>query len=98
MDVLTEAVKQVPALAVLVFVVIYFLRYIERLSAQNADRDKEIAETYAKACADMAEKVEASTKVNARLTQVVLFHDATVKGENPEAFGSPQDLIKKILE
>ncbi|RMH20577.1 MAG: hypothetical protein D6698_03975 [Gammaproteobacteria bacterium] len=33
----------------------------------------------------------------AKLTQVILYHDATVKGENPKTLGSPTEIISKII-
>lgn len=105
MEVVIEAAKQVPALAVLVFCVVHFLRHMERVSSAALKRHEDVAQVYrdsldshTKAIEHLTSEIRASKSVSARLSQIVLYHDATVKGQNPEALGSPQDLMKKILE
>lgn len=104
MDVLIEAAKQAPALTVLVVVVVYFLRYLERMNTTAIERQKEIAKTYSEslkvhsaAVEHLAAEIKSSQRVMARLTQVIMFHDATVKGVNPDTLGDPKDAIDKIL-
>lgn len=115
MEVLVEAAKQVPSLSVLVAVVVYFLRYLERLQvaageraaraqAESNERMAQIAETFRgtlsahdQVIKHLADEISDSKRVSARLAQVILYHDATVKGQNPEAMGSTAELIERIM-
>ena len=96
--------EQVPALAVLVVVVIHFLRHLDRSSKASEERFRGLAEhfasqldTHGKSVEHLTEEIRSAKAVNAKLAQIIIYHDATVKGENPEAFGDPKEFIDKIL-
>lgn len=104
MEILTEAAKQVPSLVVLVVIVVYFLRYLEKLNESQTARAKQMMEPYEKGYAvlnetikHLSDEIADSKKVSAKLAQVIMYHDATVKGENPDILGSPKEIMERIL-
>lgn len=97
-------VSQVPGLAVLVYVVMHFLRHLERSDEAAHRRYTEFAKAVQEAQRDhsqaiqhLAQEIAASKQVNARLTQVIMFHDATVKGKHPGATGDPDEIVRQVL-
>ena len=47
---------------------------------------------------DTQEQVRLNTRVLARLAAIILQHDATVRGVNPETIGSTEDLMRRVLD
>lgn len=103
MDLLVDVGKQVPSLAVLVFVVVYFLRFLDAQGRANADRlntaieaQDRTLEAHSKAIDHLATEIAASQRVNAKMTAVLMYHDATVKGLDGKMMGSIEELMQKI--
>jgi type III secretory pathway component EscU len=97
MDVWKDVAFQLPALGLFVVMIVYVLRYIEKMSENYHARMNEMTAPFQQAINHLADEIAESKKVNARLAQIILYHDATVKGENPEVLGTPQDLMNKIM-
>jgi hypothetical protein len=46
----------------------------------------------------LARALEKNTLVLARLAAMLLQHDATVRGVNPETLGTTEDLMRRVLD
>ena len=105
MDLLSEKIlSQIPAMSVLVFLVLTFLKHMKAASEIQAKAVTEAATANAKEMDALRASLETvaqcniqSQKVQARLAQILLYHDATVKGVNPDSMGTPKDIMDKIL-
>ena len=90
---LEKVVEQIPALAVLVFTVVQFLRHQEN----QADRMLDVLRRHSEAVDALKDEVRKSTDVQARIAALLIAHDATVKGVDPEALRSSEEFIDKAL-
>ncbi len=96
---------QVPGLIVLAWLTWHFFQHLHRVQKDHQEHYAELSlavreamERAARAHMEMAKELERSKRMDAKLAQIILYHDATVKGQNTEASGSPQELIEKILK
>lgn len=59
---------------------------------------KNVLPQFTKAIDRISDVLQRQEMVLGRLTVVVLQHDATVRGENPETLGTSEELLERILK
>jgi hypothetical protein len=69
-----EVLKQAPALGILVYLVVYFLRHLAALSAQHQDRIRDLSAEHEKRLEDVHEKTRTSLE-RATSTQDLLLQE-----------------------
>ena len=82
--------------AVLVWLIVYMFKTV--LPAQQAEFAKLIKDLRESSSADVAKvaaSVDALTSKTEELANLVLLHDATVRGINPQVLGTTHDLAKQ---
>lgn len=79
-----DAIVQAGALGILGFVLFYGMKFILPQLTKAIDRNSDV--------------LVRQQLVLGRLVVVVLQHDATVRGENPETIGTTEELLERILK
>jgi hypothetical protein len=83
------------ALAVLAMVLLYAMKVAlpSMVNAINSSVDSLI-----KSNTTVQIALTEQQRILAKLTAVMLLHDATVRGTNPDVMGTTEDIMKRILE
>ena len=68
-----------------------------RLTEQQNTHEVRLTEVMGQQISTMLEELGQLKTVNARLAQVLMYHDATVRGTNPETLGSTEEIMARIL-
>jgi hypothetical protein len=58
---------------------------------------KSVVPRFLDSYAQLNATLEAQRKVIARLSAIILLHDATVRGQNPDTLGTTEELMNRIL-
>ena len=91
-------VADIGAFGLLAWIIWYSLK---TALPKSVDRIVEATDRVARSQEAAAEKTAtahaAVEKTLGRLTVALLYHDATVRGENPEVLGSSEELLQKVM-
>ena len=83
-DVFIEALKQVPALAVVVFLVIWFLRFLEKSKEHEAKRIEEVHQAYKREVTQIKSRYE------------TYLNDIT--NNNTKVLAENTDMYRRVIE
>lgn len=90
-DTLISALVQTPFVLVMVYMVHRFLTHLK-------EREHEWQTFMGKADAALAAHLAELASAIDRLSVVMLYHDATVRGVNPKTLGSTDDLLRILRD
>jgi hypothetical protein len=86
-DEVVQPVIQGGALAVLAMVLLYGLKVALPTMVQ----------TMMESNVSVQAALTKQQRIMAKMTAVILLHDATVKGKNPDTIGSTEDIVERIM-